>query len=221
MLKKTLLILSILAIIDIALISCCGGNRGKVDIMYSSLMYARVVDVADTRKKDTAFDLAIIDSCTATRFSIALRCADSIAARYKLAYNYTSLFATRAYACKPAPEPAETKDRITDISLKPTQNYNSTITTNAELSNNAQFLVYNLDNAANKLLPNKLEAIAFINNYFNKQKGYNGISGKAIPSILIIPNEAPTAGSTNTFTGTIILANGRKSTTTTTLVGFK
>jgi hypothetical protein len=221
MVKKALLIISILVAIDIALISCCGSNRGKVDVMYSSLMYARTVDVADTSKKDTAFDLAILDTCTATRFSIALRCADSIAARYKLTYNYSSLFTTRAYACKLAPEPAETKDRINDISLKPLQNYNSNVGTNTELSNNAQFLVYNLDSVANKLLPTKTEAIAFINNYFNKQIGYKGTIGRAIPSILIIPNEVPNVGSTNTFSSTITLANGRKISDTTSPVEFK
>jgi hypothetical protein len=221
MFKKALLLISILAAIDIALISCCGSNRGKVDVMYSSLMYARTVDVADTSNKDTAFDLAILDTCTASRFSIALRCADSIAARYKLTYNYSSLIINTAFACKLPPEPAETKDRISDISLKPLQTYSSTISVNAELSTNAQFLIYNLDSAANKLLPNKTEAIAFINNYFNKQTGYNGTIGRAIPSILIIPNEAPSVGSTNTFISIITLANGRKISDTTSPVEFK
>jgi hypothetical protein len=218
MLKKANLILLALIAIDVVFIACCHG--GNSDILFSSNINARVVNINDTADVNTGIGLSTIDTCDAAQFSCNIWCADSVAATHKMALRNTSIIVQHAYACKPVMM-AETKDRITDISLKPTQQFNASIAANVELCNDAKFVIHSLGYKANTTLNSKAEAIAFINNYFNEQKGYKAKLGQAIPGILVVPNTKPSQGSTNSFVAVLTLQSSRVLTNTSASVQFK
>jgi hypothetical protein len=207
MIKKSLIMLVLVIASDMALSSC--SSIRNADVVFSSGMRANVTSITQSNMQNGLFGNEQTLACSANTFGIVMYCSDSVVARHKITSNYNGILINSAYAFTQAPDNAEVKDRVADISIKPLSAYNDAMNANVELADSSTFMLYNNFTSKADIYAGKTAMITAINKLFAEQAGYKSQVEMAIPRIVAQPKQLAKVGNSVGFMVRITLANGR------------